>query len=79
MIERHSPWKYRNVGRKRFRIGAPQHKSTFFTCTYLLLLPTVYHGCTIISVASERQVGMPSTVDKNLPPTNEGYGTQEYW
>jgi hypothetical protein len=22
---------------------------------------------------------MPSEVEKNLPATNEGYGTQEYW
>jgi hypothetical protein len=22
---------------------------------------------------------MPSKIEENLPPTNEGYGTKEYW
>jgi hypothetical protein len=28
---------------------------------------------------AERLESMPSEAEKNLPATNEGYGTQEYW
>lgn len=28
---------------------------------------------------ANRPLAMPSEIEENLPPTNEGYGTREYW